>query len=182
MAEVVPLVGLLPLPTLAYQLRMVLHVPGPLPGLNEILAAQISAAPLRRSGKRPNGYTDLKRRWAATIKTIAGAEQIKHVPPACFTYVWCERDKRRDPSNFTAGGRKLIEDALQEAKLLDGDGWKHVLGFCDHWIVAPQRLGVCVIAADRLLEREEALELMTRQPPRYQRMQLPPALRPRARR
>lgn len=156
--------------------RLVLALPGPLPGLNEILRAK-GASYVPRLGtapaRRPNGYNTLKRQWSHTIKLIAHAEQLRPVGPSAFTWVWLERDKRRDPSNLTSGGRKLIEDALLEAGILAGDGWQHVLDLRDHWLVMPGRVGVVVIAAERVLERDEALALVTGRPAAWQRLATP---------
>ena len=40
-----------------------------------------------------------------------------------ISYTFYEADKRRDPSNIVAFAVKVIEDALQDCKVLKNDGW-----------------------------------------------------------
>lgn len=40
-----------------------------------------------------------------------------------INYIFYEADKRRDPSNIVAFAVKVIEDALQDCKVLKNDGW-----------------------------------------------------------
>lgn len=42
---------------------------------------------------------------------------------------------RRDLDNISSFGRKVIQDALVNAAVLKGDGWKHVVGFSDRFEV-----------------------------------------------
>lgn len=137
---------------------MWLHIPGPLPALNDLFDLRMRGA--RRAnheGKRSNGYSDAKRYWASVVQGLVLQRRLTPIGPSAFTWVWFELDKLRDPDGLTAGGRKLALDALKTAGIIAGDGWRHVLDCRDHWVVAPQRVGVTVIAADRVLEREEAM-------------------------
>lgn len=98
-----------------------LWIPGRLPGLNEIILASS-----KRSGKY-SPYAKLKEQWGGTIALLAHAQNFPRlVGRHDFYYEFLEPNMRRDPSNFIAGGVKIIEDALQLAGLLDGDGWKNV--------------------------------------------------------
>jgi hypothetical protein len=116
-----------------------LWVPGPLPGLNELIAAA------KGSGGRGAGYARLKRQWTETVWALAKAACIdKPGPfarPVTLDFTWIERDKRRDPDNVAAGGRKLILDGLVTAGVLGGDGWRHVQGWTDRWRTDPERFG-----------------------------------------
>ena len=107
-------------------------IPGPLPGLNEVLASA------KGYGGRGFGYAKLKRQWTQTIALHVLAAGIKHVDRARFEFRWVEKDKRRDPSNIAAGGRKLIEDSLVLAKVLTNDGWKQIAGWTDTFEVGPR--------------------------------------------
>ena len=46
-----------------------------------------------------------------------------------------EPDKRRDLDNVSAFGRKCIQDALVDTKVLQDDGWKNIVGFTDEFYV-----------------------------------------------
>lgn len=50
-------------------------------------------------------------------------------------YTWYEPNKRRDKDNISSFGRKVIQDALVQCGVLEGDGWKHVAGFSDRFEV-----------------------------------------------
>lgn len=107
-----------------------LWVPGPLPGLNELIDAA------KGYGGRGAGYARLKRSWTDTVWLLAQAAKLGTFDqPVTIAFLWRERDRRRDPDNVAAGGRKLILDGLVKAGVLRGDGWRHVAGWADEWSV-----------------------------------------------
>lgn len=107
-------------------LRATLWVPGPLPGLNELIAAA------KGSGGRGAGYARLKRQWTDVVQAIAQSKKVPRFEGrAFFIFTWIERDRRRDPDNVAAGGRKLILDGLVRAGVISGDGWAAVGGWND---------------------------------------------------
>lgn len=55
--------------------------------------------------------------------------------PVRMLYRWYEPNKRRDLDNISAFGRKVIQDALVETRVLQDDGWKYVKGFQDEFYV-----------------------------------------------
>lgn len=115
-----------------------LFIPGPLPGLNEILKLA------NKRIKKWNAYDDLKRQWGRIISLyIREARLVPVEGPAFFTFVWCEAHRRRDLDNI-AVARKFIFDALVEAQILKNDGWAHVLGWQDAFTVDPLKPGVFV--------------------------------------
>ena len=57
------------------------------------------------------------------------------VAVAIMEYLWVEPNMRRDKDNISSFGRKVIQDALVNAAVLKGDGWKHVVGFSDRFEV-----------------------------------------------
>ncbi len=119
-----------------------LWVPGPLPGLNELIAAA------KGSGGRGMGYAKLKRQWTDTVFALARYARIHKPGPferrVIVDFEWVERDKRRDPDNVAAGGRKLVLDGLVKAGVLNGDGWAHVDHWWDRFSVNAERPGVGV--------------------------------------
>lgn len=98
-----------------------LWVPGPLPGLNELIAAAKGA------GGTGRAYSQLKRQWTDTVWALARSAKLHKPGPVesavTIGFEWVERDRRRDPDNVAAGGRKLVLDGLVKAGVLAGDGW-----------------------------------------------------------
>lgn len=72
------------------------------------------------------------------MATLARAAGLPKIEPSHFHYRFVELSRRRDPLNFLAGGIKLIEDGLQEAGVLENDGWTHVLSISTEWSVGKQ--------------------------------------------
>lgn len=62
-----------------------------------------------------------------------GRLRIKN--PVRMLYRWYEPNKRRDLDNISAFGRKVIQDALVETRVLQDDGWRYVKGFQDEFYV-----------------------------------------------
>lgn len=112
-------------------------VPGPLPGLNEVVAA----AKHRRGNW--TAYGDLKRKWTSTIQAILRTTHIRSMPAATLQFVWCEKDRRRDPDNI-ASAKKFILDALVQEGVLTTDGWQAVKGWEDRFRVDAMNPGVHV--------------------------------------
>ncbi len=106
-----------------------LWIPGPMPGLNELIAAAKGA------GGRGVAYAKLKRQWTETVWALAKRERLPYFERASFSFEWREPNRKRDPDNVAAGGRKLILDGLVLAKVLPGDGWAHVARWIDRFEV-----------------------------------------------
>jgi len=102
-----------------------LFIPGQLPGLNELISAA------KGYGGKGLGYSKLKRKWTDSIARLAKSKKIPAVTVAQFRFLWVEPNRKRDPDNIAAGGRKLILDALVKAKVLPDDGWDEVWGWTD---------------------------------------------------
>ena len=138
-------------------------LPERVPSRNELDDMRIRTA-TRFSNKkgrnvRWNAYSDFKRKFHGRVAIHAKAQGIEPAPePAVFTYVFFEPDRRRDPSNFTSSGQKLIEDALQQCGVLAGDGWKHVAGFRHYWshVEHKSHAGCGVFIARYLIPEEKA--------------------------
>jgi hypothetical protein len=156
-----------------------LWIPGPMPGLNEILGARGSVN-VAKAGthKRGNDYASLKREWTTVIQGLSMQARIRpgEIPACAYTFLHYERDQRRDPDNFCGGAQKLTLDALKAAGLIRNDGWGDVLGLRHHWLVrhaydGRQAVGIMLYAASRTLEFEEATE---RASPERRRLELIP--------
>lgn len=117
--------------------ELVLWIPGPLPGMNELIAAAKGA------GGRGLNFSRLKRRWTQSIALLAKAAHLPRLERARFAFVWHEKNRQRDPDNVAAGGRKLVLDGLVVAGVLPNDGWANVAGWTDEF-TAPDRPGVAV--------------------------------------
>jgi hypothetical protein len=116
-----------------------LWIPGPLPGLNELIDAA------KGSGGRGAGYARLKREWTEAVWAYAKQARLPAFPRrVVLEFTWHERDRRRDPDNVAAGGRKLVLDGLVVAGVLKGDGWRYVQSWTDRFYVNPDRPGVGV--------------------------------------
>lgn len=132
-----------------------LWIPGPLPGLNEIIEAA------KGSGGRGAGYARMKRQWTETVWALAKAARIDKPGPferrVLMVFDWVERDKRRDPDNFCAS-RKFVLDGLVKAGVLKGDGWRHIDAWRDRWQVNADRpgVGVTIMVSDTGLVQMEA--------------------------
>lgn len=108
-----------------------LIIPGRLPGLNEYIAAE-----------RTNRFmaAKMKREAQNTIfRCIASCLRGVHIrKPVSIKYKWVEPNRRRDKSNISAYGRKVIEDALVETKVLRDDNWSCIRGFEDSFDCDPR--------------------------------------------
>lgn len=55
--------------------------------------------------------------------------------PVTMTYKWHESNRKRDLDNISSYGRKVIQDALVECRVLVDDGWKQIHGFQDEFMI-----------------------------------------------
>lgn len=90
-------------------------IPGRLPGYNEL--------------KDGHWFVRQKKKQAAMDVVIwrAKAARIKPVKGQCYIRIVChEPNLRRDGDNVESGAKKIILDALQQARILAGDGRKYI--------------------------------------------------------
>ena len=128
-----------------------LHIAARLPGLNEIISAHGTAQQVRtRTGKliRISKYDKLKKQWGERIAWEAKAQKLAPVKRAHFAFEWGEPDRRRDPDNIAAGGRKLILDALVKAGILANDGWQQIAGWSDTFHVGVPGVVVYIVEVE----------------------------------
>ena len=108
-----------------------LWVPGPLPGLNEIIAAA------KGCGGRGILYAKMKREWGEAIAWRCREQALLPMKQTSLSFVWREKSRRRDPDNVAAG-RKFVLDALVAEKLLPDDGWDEIAGWTDKFEVSSE--------------------------------------------
>ena len=100
---------------------------GKLPGLNEYINAE-----------RTNKYkgAEMKRRAESIVLHAARSlGKWRAEGPVYMVYHWYCADRRRDKDNISSFGRKVIQDALVRAKILQNDGWKDIIGFEDRFYI-----------------------------------------------
>lgn len=96
-----------------------------LPSMNDIIAACHS----KYRGK----YNNMKKKCAERIRFSMTEACIKPISHAVIEFIWIEPNKRRDPDNVCAGGRKFILDTIVSCGILKDDSAKYVMGFKDDW-------------------------------------------------
>jgi len=111
-------------------------IPGPLPGLNEMIDQA------KGCGGRGARYARIKDQWTQTCALHALAAELKPMARVQLEFHWIERTRQRNPDNIAAA-HKYILDGLVTAKVLANDGWKQVAGWSDSFEVG-DRLGVWV--------------------------------------
>lgn len=100
-------------------------VPGTLPALNEIIASS-----------KKHWSTYAKEKKAGMGKVMMFTKRLKPMTGrVAVTCTWYCPDRRKDPDNIAAGGRKCLLDGLVETGVLAGDGWRNVSGFSDRFCV-----------------------------------------------
>lgn len=100
---------------------------GTLPGLNEYIEQERRH---RQAGAK------LKRQCERVVlHALRSLGKLQIEEPVYMVYHWYEKDRRRDKDNISSFGRKVIQDALVKAHILQNDGWKNIIGFEDRFEV-----------------------------------------------
>ena len=122
-------------------------VPGPLPGLNEMIAAA------KGCGGRGVLYSKMKAKWTGGIALIILAERLPKLKRIQCEFEWISTDKRHDPDNIEAA-QKFIWDALcpkskgkPGAGVIENDGWEQNAGSSHRHSIGPKP-GVWVTIID----------------------------------
>lgn len=112
-------------------MRYTLIIRGRLDNLNDYITAC-----------RTNQYKGEKIKASNEYKVLAAIyEQLGRIRisnPVQMMYRWYEKNKRRDLDNISSFGRKVIQDALVHAKVLENDGWKNIVRFSDDFYLDPK--------------------------------------------
>lgn len=109
-------------------MEYLLVIPGTLNNLNDYIAAERTSRYKGAKMKADNGKYVI-----AAVRQCMRDVRIKK--PVFMEYLWAEPDKRRDMDNISSFGRKVIQDALVDAGVLEDDGWKYITGFSDSFEV-----------------------------------------------
>ena len=108
-------------------------VPGLLPGQNTFMG---------------NGthwkYGAAKRLWMGFIRRAIHHAKLTPMQRVQIAWEWRERNRMRDPDNFTGINKKFILDTLVEVGILPDDGWDEIAGWTDRWHVDASNPGVLV--------------------------------------
>jgi Holliday junction resolvase RusA-like endonuclease len=94
-------------------------IPGPLPGMNEIIAAA-------KAGGRGAVYAKMKREWTQNVAWHVKAAGIRaKLKRVRLHFHWIEPRNRngaqRDPDNIESGGQKFVWDGLVLAGVISND-------------------------------------------------------------
>ena len=89
-----------------------LIIPGRLDGLNNFIGANRSNSCAGNNMKKRN-----ERIVRKSIESCLHGVRIEN--PVYMEYIWCEKDMRRDLDNISSFGRKVIQDALVNAAVLE---------------------------------------------------------------
>lgn len=129
-----------------------LIIPERMPSLNHLLDAKARAGMnVGKGGKRWNPYNATKQQWQKRIVELCAAQGIRPVAGAHFRFTWIEPDTRRNPDNIISA-KKLIFDALVQARVLSNDGWNQVRSIREEYTVDARCPGVVVdLISDELL-------------------------------
>lgn len=102
-------------------------IPFTLPGLNDYVDAERT--------HRQAGGSFKRKHQNAVFNALRGQIRRPLREPVRFAYLWVEKDRRRDKDNISGFGRKVIQDALVQMKVLRNDGWSNIAGFSDDFAV-----------------------------------------------
>lgn len=114
-----------------------LTIPGQLPGLNEFIDAN-------RANSRAGARLKRQSQEIVTWNILAQLHRLRIQKPVFLLFTFYEKDKRRDHDNVGSFARKIIQDALVEAQVLQDDGWNHVTGYLDRFEVDKQHPRIVV--------------------------------------
>ena len=105
-----------------------LVIPGRLHGMNDILDAC-------KEGYRKGSA--LKRSDQDAVEWLIRSQLrgVHFKKPVFMIYRWYEKDQRRDKDNISSFGRKVIQDALVNCRIIKNDGWRYIEGFEDHFYI-----------------------------------------------
>lgn len=119
------------------KMRQSFFVPGPLPSLNEMIAAA------KGYNGRGFAYSKMKQEWTDLVVECALKAGLQPMETALVRCRWQEKNTRRDLDNVRAGV-KFILDGLVKAEILPSDTQKAVWEIHDVIAVVKDNPGVSV--------------------------------------
>ena len=118
------------------------YVPFLLPGLNDMLAGA------RQSKGKWQAFAVKKVQVERDLVLLVKRAKLKPVKgPVWLRFTWHEANKKRDLDNVAAA-KKFVNDSLVTAGILKGDGWAHVHGFTDEFVIDRAYPGVEVVVEE----------------------------------
>lgn len=90
-------------------------------------------------------YRRSKDNWMRIMVFYIKQANLKPMGRIRITYQWREKDRRRDPDNFSGMGKKFANDSLVHAGIIADDGWDQIVGWSESWIVDERNPGVELI-------------------------------------
>lgn len=116
-------------------------IPTRMPGMNEYTDACRRHAQVGAKMKRNNQEITA---WAIRSQ-LRGARFTK---PVEITYTFFEPNRRRDKSNVSAFGIKVIEDALVMCGVLKDDGWAYIREITSRFMLDKEKPRIVVRITD----------------------------------
>ena len=90
-------------------------------------------------------YSKKKKLYQDKVCWVIRATRLKPMKCIDLSFIWHEKNRRRDPDNIGGFGRKVIIDALVDMGIIETDGWAGVGKITeDHQIAKPGYPGVMV--------------------------------------
>lgn len=114
-----------------------LTIPGRLPGLNEYTEAN-------RVHNQKGAKMKRQSQEIVTWHILAQLHKKRITKPVFLLFTFYEQDRRRDLDNVSSFARKVIQDALVKSGTLADDGWDHVTGYLDRFVVDKQNPRIVV--------------------------------------
>lgn len=120
-------------------------IPERLPGMNEMIDARLRFFTIKKGRQhiRISKYDNLKKKTERVITECIKGALLKPMNYVNVLFCWVEPKRNRDKDNIAAG-KKFIFDALMTTGIIKGDGWRHVSGFSDDFVVNKDKPGVWV--------------------------------------
>lgn len=109
-------------------MRHTLIISGRLDNLNDYIAAC-------RANQYKGAHLKAKNEQKVQTEIYEQLGRLRITRPVRMIYRWYEKDRRRDLDNISSFGRKVIQDALVDTRVLKNDGWKEIVGFSDEFFV-----------------------------------------------
>ena len=111
---------------------MIITIEGSFPTINEFIDANRVLVSKGKRGTWSKGNS-MKQRDQRIIAAQLPRVRLRY--PVRLVYHYYEKSRRRDQDNVAGYFRKVFQDALVQAGLLPGDGWKYIDGCAEEFHV-----------------------------------------------
>ena len=129
-------------------MKIKIVIPGSLPSLNDLLAAERAT---KRGGRGHSPGNDMKQASEMLIINAIRKQcpRARPRPPVYIHYTFYEKNRRRDLDNISGAAHKFIQDALVKAGVLKNDGWAYIRGFDDKFELDKSRPRIEVVIEEK---------------------------------